>query len=55
MIIVGYAGLWLAAGLRIATFSSDAIPIPSDTQVIVYTEMPGQAPQVGEIQGSHYR
>src|SRR5207248_3756556 len=34
----------------VGRISLDAIPDLSDTQVIVYTEMPGQAPQVVEDQ-----
>ena len=39
-----------AASMRCGRVSLDAIPDLSDTQVIVYTEMPGQAPQVVEDQ-----
>ena len=39
------AGIW-----AVRTLPLDAIPDLSDTQVIVYTEFPGQAPQVGEDQ-----
>src|SRR5881398_2703672 len=39
------AGIWALAHLPL-----DAIPDLSDTQVIVYTEFPGQAPQVVEDQ-----
>ncbi len=39
------AGLW-----AVRTLPLDAIPDLSDTQVIVYTEYPGQAPQVVEDQ-----
>jgi len=39
------AGIW-----AIKTLPLDAIPDLSDTQVIVYTEFPGQAPQVVEDQ-----
>jgi Cu(I)/Ag(I) efflux system membrane protein CusA/SilA len=39
------AGIWAAKTLPL-----DAIPDLSDTQVIVYTEFPGQAPQVVEDQ-----
>jgi len=42
--VVG-AGVWAAKTLPL-----DAIPDLSDTQVIVYTEFPGQAPQVVEDQ-----
>ena len=41
----------VAGGLyAVGRLSLDAIPDLSDTQVIVYTEMPGQAPQVVEDQ-----
>ena len=41
----------VGAGLyTVGRLSLDAIPDLSDTQVIVYTEMPGQAPQVVEDQ-----
>jgi len=39
------AGVW-----AVRTLPLDAIPDLSDTQVIVYTEFPGQAPQVIEDQ-----
>ena len=39
------AGVW-----AVRTLPLDAIPDLSDTQVIVYTEFPGQAPQVVEDQ-----
>ena len=39
------AGIW-----AVRTLPLDAIPDLSDTQVIVYTEYPGQAPQVVEDQ-----
>jgi Cu(I)/Ag(I) efflux system membrane protein CusA/SilA len=39
------AGVWALRHLPL-----DAIPDLSDTQVIVYTEFPGQAPQVVEDQ-----
>ena len=40
-----FAGIW-----AVRTLPLDAIPDLSDTQVIVYTEFPGQAPQVVEDQ-----
>src|SRR6201986_2084331 len=44
-------GFALAAGIYALThLPLDAIPDLSDTQVIVYTEYPGQAPQVVEDQ-----
>lgn len=39
------AGVW-----AVRTLPLDAIPDLSDTQVIVYTEFPGQAPEVVEDQ-----
>jgi Cu(I)/Ag(I) efflux system membrane protein CusA/SilA len=42
--VVG-AGIWALLNTPL-----DAIPDLSDTQVIVYTEFPGQAPQVVEDQ-----
>ena len=42
------AGIW-----AVRTLPLDAIPDLSDTQVIVYTEFPGQAPQVVEDQVSY--
>jgi Cu(I)/Ag(I) efflux system membrane protein CusA/SilA len=44
-IFVLVAGIWL-----LRTMPVDAIPDLSDTQVIVYTDYPGQAPQVVEDQ-----
>lgn len=44
LIVVG-VGLW-----SVANTPMDALPDLSDTQVIVYTEFPGQAPQVVEDQ-----
>jgi AcrB/AcrD/AcrF family len=45
------AGFAAAAGIyAVAHLPLDAIPDLSDTQVIVYTEYPGQAPQVIEDQ-----
>ncbi|MEQ8660320.1 MAG: efflux RND transporter permease subunit, partial [Gammaproteobacteria bacterium] len=46
-----YAGLLLGAGVwALRTIPLDAIPDLSDVQVIVFTEFPGQAPQVVEDQ-----
>ncbi len=44
-IILGLAGLWSFKNIPL-----DAIPDLSDVQVIVFTEYPGQAPQVVEDQ-----
>jgi Cu(I)/Ag(I) efflux system membrane protein CusA/SilA len=52
LLLVGFAGVFLAlAGLyAVSRVPLDAIPDLSDVQVIVYTEYPGQAPQVVEDQ-----
>ena len=52
LLLVFIATLGLTGGglYAIGRVSLDAIPDLSDTQVIVYTEMPGQAPQVVEDQ-----
>ena len=46
--LIGFAALFVTlAGLyAVARVPLDAIPDLSDVQVIVYTEYPGQAPQV---------
>ncbi|HEU5154456.1 MAG TPA: CusA/CzcA family heavy metal efflux RND transporter [Gemmatimonadales bacterium] len=50
--LIGVAGLALlvAGALYVSSMPVDAIPDLSDVQVIVYTEYPGQAPQVVENQ-----
>ena len=52
LLLVGFAGVFLTlAGLyAVSRVPLDAIPDLSDIQVIVYTEYPGQAPQVVEDQ-----
>jgi Cu(I)/Ag(I) efflux system membrane protein CusA/SilA len=52
ILLVGFAGVFLTlAGLyAVSRVPLDAIPDLSDVQVIVYTEYPGQAPQVVEDQ-----
>jgi len=52
LLLVGVAGVFLTlAGLyAVSRVPLDAIPDLSDVQVIVYTEYPGQAPQVVEDQ-----
>src|SRR5664279_5409164 len=52
LLLVGFAGVFLTlAGLyAVSRIPLDAIPDLSDVQVIVYTEYPGQAPQVVESQ-----
>ena len=50
LIAAGALGLLLAGALYVRTMPVDAIPDLSDVQVIVYTDYPGQAPQVVENQ-----
>ena len=50
LILIATAGLVGGGLFAVGRLSLDAIPDLSDTQVIVYTEMPGQAPQVVEDQ-----
>ena len=52
LLLVGFVGIFLTlAGLyAVSRVPLDAIPDLSDVQVIVYTEYPGQAPQVVEDQ-----
>ncbi len=50
LIALGAIFLLVAGALRLRTMPVDAIPDLSDTQVIVYTDYPGQAPQVVENQ-----
>ena len=50
LVLIATAGL-IATGLwAVSTTSLDAIPDLSDVQVIIFTEFPGQAPQVVEDQ-----
>src|SRR5260221_45560 len=50
LILIATAALVAGGVYSVGRLSLDAIPDLSDTQVIVYTEMPGQAPQVIEDQ-----
>ena len=50
LVLIGAAFLTLAGLYAVKTTPLDAIPDLSDTQVIVYTEYAGQAPQVVEDQ-----
>ncbi|WP_373504683.1 efflux RND transporter permease subunit [Aestuariivirga sp.] len=50
LVIIGTLFLALAGAYAVRTTPLDAIPDLSDTQVIVYTEFAGQAPQVVEDQ-----
>ncbi len=49
-VLIGTVVLVLAGIFAVSRIPLDAIPDLSDTQVIVYTEYPGQAPQVVEDQ-----
>ncbi len=52
LLLVGFASVFLTLGglYAVSRVPLDAIPDLSDVQVIVYTEYPGQAPQVVEDQ-----
>ena len=50
LVALGAIFILVAGTLRLRTMPVDAIPDLSDTQVIVYTDYPGQAPQVVEDQ-----
>ena len=50
LILIGTAVLVVAGWLALHTIPLDAIPDLSDTQVIIYTEWPGQAPQLVQDQ-----
>ena len=50
LILIGTAMLVVAGWLALRTIPLDAIPDLSDTQVIIYTEWPGQAPQLVQDQ-----
>ena len=50
LIAVGALALLIAGALYVRSMPVDAIPDLSDVQVIVYTDYPGQAPQVVENQ-----
>jgi len=49
-ILIGTVVLIVAGWLALRTIPLDAIPDLSDTQVIIYTEWPGQAPQLVQDQ-----
>src|SRR5256885_17121071 len=53
LVALGAIFVLVAGGLLLRTMPVDAIPDLSDTQVIVYTDWPGQAPQVVEDQGTY--
>ncbi len=50
LIAVAALGLLVAGAIHVRSMPVDAIPDLSDVQVIVYTDFPGQAPQVVENQ-----
>jgi len=50
LILIGTVVLVVAGWLALHTIPLDAIPDLSDTQVIIYTEWPGQAPQLVQDQ-----
>src|SRR5206468_7763849 len=50
LVALGATFVLIAGALLLRTMPVDAIPDLSDTQVIVYTDYPGQAPQVVEDQ-----
>jgi len=50
LVLLTAAVLFVAGALHLRTMPVDAIPDLSDVQVIVYTDFPGQAPQVVEDQ-----
>src|SRR3954469_13581269 len=50
LVAVFALALLIAGGLYVRSMPVDAIPDLSDVQVIVYTDYPGQAPQVVEDQ-----
>ncbi|MFQ5432151.1 MAG: efflux RND transporter permease subunit, partial [Nitrospinota bacterium] len=50
LVLVATLVILVAGGLAVKTIPLDAIPDLSDVQVVVFTEYPGQAPQVVEDQ-----
>ncbi|MCK9589304.1 MAG: efflux RND transporter permease subunit, partial [Terrimicrobiaceae bacterium] len=50
LVLIGTVALVAAGVLALRTIPLDAIPDLSDTQVIIYTEWPGQAPQLVQDQ-----
>ena len=50
LVLLGTIALVLAGIQAVRTIPLDAIPDLSDTQVIIYTEWPGQAPQIVQDQ-----
>jgi len=50
IVLLGTLALVLGGGYALKNIPLDAIPDLSDVQVIVYTEWPGQAPQIVQDQ-----
>src|SRR5215467_2893607 len=50
IVLLGTLALILGGGYAVKNIPLDAIPDLSDVQVIVYTEWPGQAPQIVQDQ-----
>jgi len=50
IVLLTTIGLVLGGVVAVRTIPLDAIPDLSDTQVIIYTEWPGQAPQIVQDQ-----
>src|ERR1051326_8020155 len=50
IVLLATIGLVLGGVVAVRTIPLDAIPDLSDTQVIIYTEWPGQAPQIVQDQ-----
>src|SRR5512133_1673189 len=50
IVLIGTIGLVLGGVYAVRNIPLDAIPDLSDTQVIIYTEWPGQAPQIVQDQ-----
>ena len=50
LVLIGAAALVLGGAYALREIPLDAIPDLSDTQVIIYTEWPGQAPQIVQDQ-----
>ena len=55
VVLLATVGLVLAGGYAMRNIPLDAIPDLSDTQVIIYTEWPGQAPQIVQDQVTYPR
>jgi Cu(I)/Ag(I) efflux system membrane protein CusA/SilA len=54
IILLGTTALIVAGIFAVRNIPLDAIPDLSDTQVIIYTEWPGQAPQIVQDQVTYH-